>query len=240
MIAIVSSTSKPSPKQAPRRFCARALMHGSGCNLNAGGVHQLINKSLCCLVLLAALGTPRVAAAQKALGQFLGGAAVGLAAHEAGHLLVDAIAGADVGLKKVTAGPIPFFAITHQSVTPGREFAISSAGFWVQHATNELILTRRPQLKSERAPFVKGVVAFNVLTSIGYSVAAFAQRGPAERDTRGMAVSARIDEPWIGATVLAPALLDGARYYKPEVAWLKWASRAAKIGGAVLIVRAAG
>jgi hypothetical protein len=208
--------------------------------MSAGAARKLINKSGCCLVLAATLATPRAAAAQKALGEFLAGAAVGLAAHESGHLLVDALVGADVELKKVNAGPIPFFAITHGSVTPGREFAISSAGFWVQHATNEVILTRRPQLKSERAPFVKGLFAFNVLTSVGYSVAAFAQRGPLERDTRGMAVSARIDEPWIGATVLAPALLDGARYYKPDIAWLKWASRAAKIGGAVLIVRAAG
>src|SRR4051812_47130006 len=105
MIAIVSSTSKPSPKQAPRRFCARALLHGSGCNMSAGGVHKLINKPLCCLVLLAVVGTPRGAAAQKAVGQFLAGAAVGLVAHEAGHLLVDAIAGTDVDLKTVKAGP---------------------------------------------------------------------------------------------------------------------------------------
>src|SRR3954471_21124390 len=238
MIAIVSSTSKPSPKQAPRRFCARALMHGSGCNMGAGGVHKLISKSLGCLVLLAVVATPRVAAAQKAFGQFLAGAAVGLAAHEAGHLLVDAIAGADVDLKKVKAGAIPFFAITHQPVTPGREFAISSAGFWVQHATNELILIRRPHLRREGAPFIKGLFAFNVATSIGYAVAAFTQSGPGERDTRGMAASARVDEPWIGAMVLAPALLEGARYYRPEKTWLKGASRASKAGGALLIVRA--
>jgi hypothetical protein len=206
--------------------------------MNAGGVRKLINERACCLVLLAALATPRTATAQKALGPFLAGAAVGLGAHEAGHLLLDAIVGADVELKKVNAGPFPFFAITHQPVTPGREFAISSAGFWVQHSTDELILTRRPYLRGEHAPFLKGLVAFNVLTSIGYSVAAFAQRGPDERDTRGMAFSARVDEPWIGATILAPALLDGARYYKPDVAWLKWASRAAKVGGALLIIRA--
>ena len=83
------------------------------------------------------------------------------------------------------------------------------------------------------------LVAFNVVTSIGYAVAAFAQAGPGERDTRGMAASARIDEPWIGAMVLAPALLDGARYYRPETTWLKWVSRTAKVGGALLIVRAA-
>ncbi len=200
---------------------------------------ELNRKGLLCFVLLACFTAPRPAAAQKRdVAEFLAGAAVGLVAHETGHLIVDAVAGADVEFKKVNAGPFPFFAITHRPVTPGREFAISSAGFWVQHATNELILTRRPNLRGEHAPFLKGVVAFNVLTSVGYAVAAFAQRGPDERDTRGMAASARIDEPWIGATVLAPALLDGARYYKPDVAWLKWASRAAKAGGALLVIRA--
>jgi hypothetical protein len=39
--------------------------------------------------------------------------------------------------------------------------------------------------------------------------------------------------------ILAPAVLDAARYYRPDVTWLRWASRAAKVGGAVLIVRAA-
>jgi hypothetical protein len=207
--------------------------------MNAGRIRQLVRKWLTGFTLVIALALPRQALAQNGLGSFLAGAAVGLAAHEAGHLLLDTALGADVDLKKVSAGPIPFFAITHQPVTPGREFAISSAGFWVQHATNEFILSRRPHLRSERAPFVKGIVAFNVLTSIGYAVAAFAQAGPPERDTRGMAVSARIAEPALGATVLAPALLDGARYYRPDVVWLKWASRAAKVGGAVLIVRAA-
>ena len=214
-------------------------MHKSGCNLSAGRQTKLNRNLFCWLVLIGALTVPRPAAAQNGIPAFLAGAAVGLAAHEAGHLIVDAVVGADIDLKKVNAGPIPFFAITHQPVTPAREFAISSAGFWVQHATNELILTRRPHLRSERAPFIKGLVAFNVGTSIGYAVAAFVQAGPGERDTRGMAASARIDEPWIGAMVLAPALLDGARYYRPDTAWLKWASRAVKVGGALLIVRAA-
>lgn len=206
--------------------------------MNAGRGRNLINNSVGCIALIAMLAGPRPAEAQKDFGMFVGGAAAALGAHEAGHLIFDGILGADVGLKKVNAGPFPFFAITHQPVTPGREFAISSAGFWVQHATNELILTRWPRLREEHAPFLKGMVAFNVLTSVGYSVAAFVQRGPGERDTRGMAISARIAEPWIGVTILAPALLDGARYYQQDVAWLKWASRATKVGGALLILRA--
>jgi hypothetical protein len=85
---------------------------------------------------------------------------------------------------------------------------------------------------------LKGVLAFNVLASVAYAGAAFARTGPDQRDTRGMAISARVPEPWIGAMILGPAALDAARYYKPDVGWLRWASRAAKVSGVVLIVRA--
>jgi hypothetical protein len=173
-----------------------------------------------------------------AIGEFLGGAAVALGAHEAGHLLFDAIFDADPGLKRVEFGWIPFFAITHKpGLPPRQEFVISSAGFWVQHATNEWILTARPRLKDEQAPFLKGMVAFNVGASVAYSVAAFAQVGPDERDTRGMAVSARMDEPWIGAVVLLPAVLDSWRYLNPDAEWPKWLSRAAKVGAVLLVLR---
>jgi hypothetical protein len=207
--------------------------------MNAGRLSRLNGKWVLLSVFAVFLAMPQVAGAQSVVGKFLAGAAVALVAHESGHLLLDTVFDAGIGFKTVNAGPIPFFAITHHPVSPAREFAIASAGFWVQHATDELILTRRPRLRDERAPFVKGLVAFNVLTSMGYSVAAFARRGPDERDTRGMATSARMHEPWIGATILAPAVLDAARYYRGEVRWVKWASRATKIGGALLIIRAA-
>lgn len=172
------------------------------------------------------------------LGKFLAGAAVGLAAHEGGHLLFDGIFDANPGLKKVSFHGIPFFAITHDSgLSPRREFVIDSAGFWVQEATNELILTRRPNLRHERAPFLKGLVAFNVGASIAYAGAAFARTGPVERDTRGMADSLRWKEPWVGVLILIPAVLDLIRFYHPDQKWAAWGSRAAKVGGVVLIVR---
>ena len=71
-----------------------------------------------------------------------------------------------------------------------------------------------------------------------YAGAAFVRSGPIERDTHGMAVSADIGEPWIGVTILVPAVLDGARYYRPHSRTLKWASRAAKVGGALVILKA--
>lgn len=169
--------------------------------------------------------------------KFLGGGAIGLAAHEGGHLLFDGIFGANPGLKKVTFHGIPFFAITHDPVSPRREFIIDSAGFWVQHATTEWILTRRPWLRRERAPVLKGLVAFNVLASMSYAGAAFARTGPAERDTRGMADALRWKEPYVGMLILLPAIFDAVRYFDPDARWAVWGSRASKIGGVVLILR---
>ncbi len=169
---------------------------------------------------------------------FLGGGALALAAHEGGHLLFNGIFDAHPGIKKVSFHGLPFFAITHDSgLSPRREFIIDSAGFWVQEATNELILSRRPNLRRERAPLLKGVVAFNVLASVSYAGAAFARTGPIERDTRGMADALGWKEPWVGLLVLVPAILDAVRYYHPEARWAAWGSRAAKIGGVVLIVK---
>jgi len=173
-----------------------------------------------------------------AVGEFLGGAAVGLAAHEAGHLFFDVVFDADPGIKKVDFHGIPFFAITHRGdLSPKRELIVSSAGFWVQHAGSEWLLTKRPNLKREHAPFMKGMLAFNVLASGAYAGAAFAQTGPAERDTRGIAVSAGIPEPWVGAMILAPAVFDSWRYFDPEAKWAVWASRAAKVGFVLLVFK---
>jgi hypothetical protein len=172
------------------------------------------------------------------IAQFLAGAALGLGLHESGHLVLDVAFGASPGVRKVSAGFIPFFAITHEHVSPAREFAISSAGFWVQHAGSEVLLSRRPDLRHEHAPIAKGLLAFNGLTSVVYAGAAFARSGPIERDTHGMAASANVREPWIGVSILAPAVLDAARYYRPRSRWLRWASRASKVAGALVIVRA--
>ena len=170
--------------------------------------------------------------------RFLAGGAAGLLAHEAGHLAFDAIFDADPRVRRVNFHGIPFFAITHRPDLPPRErFTIASAGFWVQHAGNEWILSRSPSLRHQRAPFRKGMVAFNVLASAAYAGAAFARTGPDERDTRGMAEAARIDERWIGAMVLAPAVLDTIRYIDPNAKWAVWTSRAAKIGLVLLVLR---
>lgn len=210
---------------------------------------------LLCLALCAARATAQVAEGSDARDEknektaspraasivaFLGGAATALAAHEAAHLAFDFGFGANPRLARVDYGGIPFFAITHDPVSRRREYLISSAGFSAQHAINEWVLTTRPGLRHDDAPFVKGAIAFNVLASVAYAGAAFSRTGPPERDTRGMAASlgaGGVNERWIGAMVLAPALLDGYRYFVPDSRWAPWVSRAAKIGLVVLVLR---
>jgi Zn-dependent protease len=190
--------------------------------------------------LTAALSAASVEAQSRtsAALAFVGGAATALVAHEGGHLAANAAFGANVSFKRVEFQGIPFFAVMHSAtVTPREEFVISSAGFWVQHASNEWLLTRRPRLRHEHAPFVKGAFAFNTLLSVGYAAAAFAEAGPAERDPRSMAVSLRVSEPAVGGMILAPALLDAWRYYHPGHRALAWTSRGVKVGMVLLALR---
>jgi hypothetical protein len=220
-------------------------------SVSAAGVLSVLLHTFAAILLMAELGWAQEPPRQpdppsttvehrtaSGLGKFFAGAAVGLAAHESGHLLFDGIFDANPSIKKVSFHGIPFFAITHDSgLSPRKEFVIDSAGFWVQEATNELILTRRPNLRREHAPFLKGLVAFNVGASMAYAGAAFARTGPAERDTRGMADSLGWKEPWVGVLILIPAVLDTIRFYHPDQKWAAWGSRAAKIGGVALVVR---
>ena len=188
-------------------------------------------------------GTPAAPASSRpsagTIATFLGGAALGLGIHESGHVATALLFDADPGIKGVSFGPIPFFAITHDPVSPAREYAISAAGFWMQAASSEWILTRQPNLRDERAPLAKGVLAFHVAASTAYAFAAFAGVGPQERDTLSMAASLRCKESWVGAMVLAPAAFDVWRYRNPESTWARWASRAAKVGLVMAVIRAA-
>ncbi|HEV3140605.1 MAG TPA: hypothetical protein VGY57_08825 [Vicinamibacterales bacterium] len=178
--------------------------------------------------------------------KFLGGGVLALALHEGGHLVFDGIFDAQPRLERIQFGPFPFFAVAHRAGMPPREeFAISSAGFWVQEATDEWLLSRRwcrdkavpCSLRDDRAWIPKGMLAFNVLNSIGYAFVAFAKAGPSERDTRGMADSVRVDERTIGVVILAPALLDAYRYFRPDSRVAVWISRGVKIGSVLLVIR---
>lgn len=209
-------------------------------------------RTLVLMLLLGARGAlvPGFASAQtssthastpKKAFTFLAGAGSGLVVHELGHATFAAAFDANPRLGKTSGSAFSFFAVKHDAVSRGREFVISSAGFWFQHAISEAVLTAHPRLVEEDRPFMKGVVFFHFGASAVYGIAAFARIGPRERDTLGMATTTGKDgipEPAIGALVLTPAVLDAYRYFKPGSKWAAWGSRAAKLAGVLLAVRA--
>lgn len=171
------------------------------------------------------------AAALLLVAKFLAGGAAGLVVHESGHVATSALFGAHPGTEPIHYGGIPFFAVTHTPVSRTKEFVISSAGLWMQHAGSEWILSARPDLRHESSPFLKGMLVFNSATSAVYATAAFGRLGPPQRDTLGMATSLGRRgwrEPAVGVFVLAPAVLDGIRYFRPDQKWAAWASRGSK------------
>jgi hypothetical protein len=199
--------------------------------------HGVMSIRLLALVLGFALEAERARAADEAFS-FLGGVAVGLASHEAGHLAFDLAFDAHPRLAAVDYSGIPFFALTHDGGLPRRqEYLVAWAGLGVQHGLSEWILSRRPELIREKAPFAKGVLAFHVACSSAYGFAAITRTGPFERDTRSLADSSRTSEPWIGVLVLAPAAFDTYRYWHPEARWAKWASRVSKVALLALVLK---
>jgi hypothetical protein len=190
------------------------------------------------LVVLLSLARPLAAQRASSILKFAAGGAAALALHESGHVAFDLAYGAHPYFKRVELGGVPFFAIAQRDdVRPREEMIISSAGFWMQELSNELLLTRHPRLRDERAPFLTGALAFNVLNSVGYAMVAFRRAGPPERDTRSIADAINRDERTVGVVILVPALLDAARYAKPESRWLPWASRTVKLAGALWLFR---
>ena len=192
--------------------------------------------SLACAALTL---TPAGASAQDVpnLLRFLAGGAAGLVVHEAGHITTGALLDAHPGFKRIDYGFIPFFAISHDDVSRRREYLISSSGFHAQHLANEWLIKREATSKS---PFRKGWLTFNLAASAVYTAAAAGTFGPQERDTRGMAISVGsggIPEPVIGVLILAPAALDGVRYFRNDPAWARWTSRALKAGLLLLAIR---
>ena len=160
---------------------------------------------------------------------FLAGAASGFVVHESSHVVMDIAFDAKPRLKGVHFGPIPFFAVTHRSDLPPRhEALISGAGFFSQHITSEILLSRLTSAERMSA-FGKGALAFHVATSVAYAGAAFTRYGPDERDTRGIADSIRSDERFIGLLVIGPAVFDTWRFFRPRSRTARWGSRIAKV-----------
>ncbi|MBA3948571.1 MAG: hypothetical protein H0X44_01335, partial [Acidobacteria bacterium] len=139
---------------------------------------------------------------------FLAGGAAGLIAHEGGHIVTGFVQGANPGFRRLDAGVIPFFAVTHDPVSRRGEYVIASSGFHAQHLANEVLLWRGAPGPTPRSgsAFRKGWLTFNLATSTVYTVAALGEFGPGERDTLGMATYAGdggVPEPLIGVLILA-------------------------------------
>lgn len=171
--------------------------------------------------------------------KFFQGAFVGLLGHESGHLIANSAAGADIFLKSVNYGPIPFFTIEPgRPLTRREHYSTASAGFTAQHAINEWLLTAHPNLKDEDKPLLKGLASFNFWLTVGYAATALAGTGPVERDTKGMANALGWNERWVGALILVPTALDTYRYKHPDAKWARTASRLSKLLIVGLVIEA--
>lgn len=203
---------------------------------------------LCALLLFPPLLPERVYGEEWSvsdLAWFVAGGMTGFVIHEGTHMLVAESLGFDTALE-ARSRPIPFVIVRYDlkgikepsgdiryvdeggnPVTDGaqKRFVIASAGINSQHITSEWILTRYPRLRGEARPFLKGILAFNLLTSIGYSLIG---RKDDDGDLHGMSEALGVGDRLVGALVFLPAALDFYRYYFPDSVWAPWAARGAK------------
>jgi len=118
---------------------------------------------------------------------------------------------------------------------PGYAFIVSS-GILCQEITDEIILTEHPRIRHETAPFLKGMLLFNVATSVAYGIANLAGIEPPQGDLRSLDAVSGVPHGVFAAVVLGTAALDVARYFLPDVGWLPWVSRGSKVVTVGLVV----
>jgi hypothetical protein len=179
-------------------------------------------------------------------GLFLGGIVTGFLAHEAGHILANLVQGNVPHFIGIWGwGFIPFFTVapritcveghcTKHDGSPfhtgvGGKAAITSAGFNVQHITDEFLLSFEPRLRYRVAPFRKGLLAFNILLSVGYAISAMTRIENMEGDVSGTARMIGVPREAYAGVLLAIAGLDTYRYFVPDSRWAPWVSRAGKV-----------
>jgi hypothetical protein len=179
-------------------------------------------------------------------GWFLAGALTGFLAHEAGHVTANLVQGNVPHLQGIWGfGFIPFFTVAPRiscidehcvkhdgsafaNGVPGKIF-ITSAGFDVQHLTDEILLTRTPRLRSTYAPYRKGLFAFNTLLSLAYATTAITRIENAEGDVSASAKLMGVPREVYALSLATVAGLDLYRYFRPESRWAPWVSRAGKV-----------
>lgn len=182
----------------------------------------------------------------RSAGWFLAGVASGFFAHELGHIMTNLVQGNVPKLQPIWGfGFIPFFTVAPRigcyeghcvkyDGTPFRtgvngKVAITSAGFNVQHVTDEVLLTVQPRLRYRVAPYRKGLLAFNILLSVGYAISAITRIENPEGDVSSTARLMGIPREAYACTLLAIAGLDTYRYFVPDSRWAPWVSRASKV-----------
>lgn len=188
----------------------------------------------------------------RSAGWFVLGALTGLFAHEAGHVAGNLVYGNVPRLEGLWYGGfIPFFAISPRIECedgvcrtydgdkfwggPRGKFVITSAGFNVQHLTDEILLTREPELRHRYGPYRKGLLAFNTLLSVGYSIAAWTHTEDPHGDVSRSAELAGMPAEAYATMLFTPAALDLVRYFWPRLPVVPWLSRGAKAGFVGLI-----
>jgi hypothetical protein len=198
------------------------------------------------LALLLCAGAARADIDWQDVGLFAGGAATALVAHEAGHATANFSMGNVPHVEQVSfVGAVPFFAVAPDIYCigkncvrrdgspfgPGRSglLLILMAGFDVQHLTDEVLLTRDPQLRLHHAPFTTGMLAFNTLTSVAYAVSNLTGIEPNAGDLSDAFRDAGAPRAWTVGLLFGIAGLDVARWVFPDAEWLAQLSRAAKV-----------
>jgi hypothetical protein len=173
--------------------------------------------------------------------------------HEACHAVANLSMANVPTLEPVNfAGFLPFFAVSPniqctdgtcvkrngEPFVPGpRGYAfIVSSGILCQEVTNEIILTEHPRIRYETAPFLKGMLLFNIATSVAYGIANLTGIEPPAGDLHGLASVSPVPHGVFAAVVLGTAALDVARYFLPDVRWLPWVSRGSKVVTVGLVV----
>jgi hypothetical protein len=183
----------------------------------------------------------------RTLGLGTAGVLSAFLAHEAGHVAANLMMGNVPRIEGfLTWGFVPFFAIAPriecqgercvkhdgEPFGPGRrgKFFIVTAGYEVQHITDEIILTRNPRLRDEWAPFQKGMLLFNVFLSCFYVAGQLTGLEDPHGDLQGAVDMSGFDGRLLSLALLAPAALDTVRYFVPtSERWSAWASRGGKL-----------
>lgn len=174
------------------------------------------------------------------------GAMGGLLAHESAHLSMNFALGNTPRFRPIRGlFGAPFVAISPDiscqgakcEGADGQRFAagvrgrawIASAGFVMQWATSEMILSDMPDVLYRNEPFLQEWLALNVTLALAYAITCASGIESDFGDASGLATHGHMPRSATAALVATPALVDAARAVWPERPWIKWAARASKL-----------